>query len=346
MPSSTSSSDSHSRAPELPALKAWVLGLVVFVSALGGAEVFWRAQGHVPSLNDSRSLWASRRAALSDASQPVALLGASRIQLGFDMATWRQQVPDQAPFMLAIEGSSPLPLLEDLARDTDFKGLVVVSLHEDMLEPYRQTTQRGYVRYYHHEFHFGAQIERRLQSLAQRRFVLFNPGLGPLQVLKTLASKRHLPEPNYIATTAERERSADYFMRGDAWQEKTRAWRLKRDGARAERHPPSAPEVWAQRLDAIASHVKTIEDRGGKVALVRLPQSGELAAQSEALYPRARYWDVLAERFGERAIHHRDVDAWSALSCPDGSHVDQKDKAALTQGLVEVLRARGLVTSP
>ncbi|MEO0481952.1 MAG: hypothetical protein AAF196_21005 [Planctomycetota bacterium] len=323
--------------------QAWIAGAATFALLFGGAEAFLRSQGHGSTVQDSRALWASRRAAMTEVESPVALLGASRMHYGFDMATWRERVPSHEPFMLAIDGSSPLPTLKNLADDESFKGLAIVSVFAELFEEHKFGPQAAFAKFYARDYHIGANLENQLTVTIEGSSAVMNPSLSPLRVAKSIAENGHLPTPNYLHQTSEREASADFLNQDPEWLEEHREWRLDKSRKILEANPPSDPETWARMLGPVGKWVEAIESRGGRVVFVCLPATGELWEIKEAAYPRDQYWSQLEQRFGDRVMHFKDIPEMAQLDCPDYSHVDTTDRSALTNALIDELMLRKVV---
>ncbi|MGH8482027.1 MAG: hypothetical protein ACRES8_06170, partial [Nevskiaceae bacterium] len=86
------------------------------------------------------------------------------------------------------------------------------------------------------------------------------------------------------------------------------------------------------------AQARAIRARGGRVAFVVLPKSGLVRMLEERRYPRAQFWDRFVALAEAPSVHFEDVPAWRGLECPDGSHLDLRQRAAFTEGLAEVLR--------
>ena len=82
-------------------------------------------------------------------------------------------------------------------------------------------------------------------------------------------------------------------------------------------------------------------DQYAEVKLRSAKVGGTLAAKIDEQYPRRLYWDAFAARTRAHVVHFRDVPAMAGLSCPDEMHLDQRDQAAFTRALVDVMRERG-----
>jgi hypothetical protein len=112
VPSSTSSSNSLDRLPAKPWGLVWAVALALAIAMIGGMELFWRARGATPSVNDDAALWAYHRRRL-DSGNPktVVLLGASRMQLGFSTDTFRRRYPNVELVNLSVAAATPLATL-------------------------------------------------------------------------------------------------------------------------------------------------------------------------------------------------------------------------------------------
>src|ERR1700741_1584175 len=106
--------------PEQPWGRIFLGAIAVFALLLGGWEADWRAYGGRPRLTNTYGLWAMQRRRIDagGGSAPV-LLGASRVFFDIQLPVW-ERLAGRPPIQLAIEGTSPLPFLEDLADDPLF----------------------------------------------------------------------------------------------------------------------------------------------------------------------------------------------------------------------------------
>ena len=86
----------------------------------------------------------------------------------------------------------------------------------------------------------------------------------------------------------------------------------------------------------VASSLR-IESRGGRVVYVDTPITGGIRGIEEKRYPRAAYWDVLADRLPGRMFHSDDFPSLGRFVCPDESHLDFRDAAAFTTNLTRDL---------
>ena len=96
---------------------AWTLALVLLLLAVGIWETLIRSAALGPEFIDNRALWVSTRQRLNTyGTNAVAVLGASRVQRAIHPETLARELGGPVAH-LAVEGTSAIPLLEDLAVD-------------------------------------------------------------------------------------------------------------------------------------------------------------------------------------------------------------------------------------
>jgi hypothetical protein len=74
------------------------------------------------------------------------------------------------------------------------------------------------------------------------------------------------------------------------------------------------------------------------VVFVVLPRTGLVAEIERRQYPRDRFFDPFLMAVGVPGLHFEDVPALRQVHCPDGSHLDYRDRASFTAALVRALR--------
>lgn len=295
---------------------------IAFAICMVGAEVCLRTMGHRPSVIDDHALWACRRNEVYEhGDKTVALLGASRMQLGFSADEFRRRFPDHHVVQLAIDNSQPMAVLRDLAADERFAGTVVCSVTPECFESQTWTSQQDYVDYYRREFSPLVAAQKAVSSYLQERLVLVN-----------------WRKPRYLITRRDRTRSADY-----AQVDLTRHRELRRQSSLAAAREPANPEQWLSDARTIERWVQQIQSRGGRVAFVVFPVADELYRLEEQHYPKRQFWDALAEFSSATRIHFRDTPALAAFECPDLSHLDQRDAPRFTAALLDELVLRDML---
>lgn len=334
MPSSTSSSEGRRRWAAAAAI-----ALAIALCASAAIERYWRARGYVPAAIDSMSLWSQQRDRVySREHTPLVLLGASRIQLGIDMSLLRELLPAYRPVMLAINGRYPLASLRDLADDEAFRGIVLCDIESRGFELVHRQMQQPYVDYYRTRWTPSGRLHRIALTFWQRHALIANPDFGALASLRRWLASGGAPWKSYVRYRRDRSGDADYIGFDAAPYAKAFA-----DGYRhlLAEDPPQPPERWLAGLAPVRAWVQRIRARGGEVIFYNTPSSGALQALADAAYPSAPYWNRLGEALDAPTLDYREVPALTALSLPDGSHLDYRDKAAYTRALAQTLIEHG-----
>ncbi|HID69632.1 MAG TPA: hypothetical protein EYP35_04040, partial [Desulfobacterales bacterium] len=342
MPLSTFSSNQRIRQnfPRPVWLRTWLLVMALVLVCLGGWESFWRMHGYIPTVEDDLGLWAAiRRQANQQEGESVALIGSSRIQLGLNPDVFARTTGVR-PLMLAIDGNSPLPVLQNLAEDPKFSGLVICGLTPQWLAESKTSKRRAakWIRKYRRQ-KWSSRLETQLSAGIQQLFVFRFPGLSPARVWRRLINNERLKKV-YAPMRMDRYRSADY-SRTDL--SRLKEAREKRSRQLASTTISLAPEAFKERVEQVHRWVESIEHRGGQVVFIRMPSTGTIREIEEAAWPRHRYWDVFAARIHGLTIHFEDYAVLSSFPCPDGSHLDADGAILFSEALVKLFQDKKLL---
>ncbi|MDW7772206.1 MAG: hypothetical protein SCH71_04870 [Desulfobulbaceae bacterium] len=332
MPSSISNSNGNNRSNGW--LRALAGGLLIALFLLAAWEVFWRISGFSPVMEDDLGIWTlKRRAVEKENGRTAVLMGASRMQLDVDPRVFQAETGLQT-VMLAIDGSSPLPVLADLAGDNSFAGLVLCSLLPQWLADGGVDEGRSakWVRKFRQQ-KWSSRVETRLSLLLQSNFVFRYPGLLPDRLWQNFL-EGEAPRPPYAPMRNDRYRPADYSLINIA---ELRAARIKRQREIVAAAEPLSGEEFAQRVSEIEAMVRQILERGGRVIFLRLPSCGEILKLEEETWPRRRYWDRFAANTAARTVHFADYPELAGFECPEDSHLDFRDAEKFTRNLADVL---------
>jgi hypothetical protein len=366
VPSSISSSDAPPLCRVAPSglragpLLAAALAALLFAA---GLEMCLAARGYVPAPADSVALWVrerARAAALGD--RALVLIGGSRIQLAADLDVLRRETGLE-PVQLAIDGSSFVPVLEDLAADPAVRGTIVVDFSEHLLLG-RDARDPALAAVGAWRAHGAAPVwtfagsEERLTRALRSRLRSHADGASPWFSLRNRVL-RDEPIRQYLVMLPDRSRYADYtrvpmpeFYLGRVARTLGERVRVAPGTTVAElqahlrrRVEAAAPllEGVPRFLDGVrhlAGLATRIRVRGGRIVFVKLPTSGLITALEERRFPRDRFWDQLARHVGAPALHYADDPALRGFTCPDGSHLDMRDRTRFTTALAAALDLR------
>lgn len=333
MPLSISSS--NQRIPHAPYGKLWATALVFTVLFGGFAEIFLRHKGHLKSVTDNSVLWGMEMDKARAQRADVAVIGASRMALGFQV----DQFEERTGLVVAnvtIDGSSPIPVLEHVAFETGFSGLVLVSVAESHIVS-DGNAQKGHrwIQWYQASFQ-GAEkynpiFNKKILNFLQSHWVIFSGNCG-YRILERIA------HPIYIRTVASRSRQAYYReMLTDKDLVRVKSQRLANDIAGIEKLGSESEKLerWRRRLSALKIAVDTIQSRGGRVIFIRFPTTGALGDVFDQTFPKSVYWDSLGALTGAETIHFKDYSELSIFNCPDGSHLNYDDAVKMTDWLAD-----------
>jgi hypothetical protein len=317
------------------ALKASLLAIAV----VAGNELAWRVVGMKPTFRDTPALWSKIRRECDGSPVKVALLGSSRFQCGLNPQVLARVLPHHQFYQLAEAGSSPLPVLEDLAHDAAFNGTAIV----EILMPWPWIRYQAwpadpvteFLNYAHHE-QFGGRVENYLQMLGEERLVLFNPAakfwFAAGDWFRT--GSFHLPNQSMDSNRAVRTdfQNVDGARSLDDWIAIYRTWKQQTD-------PNETMETFA-RISAWAEQIKS---RGGQVIFFRMIADGRLRAFEDETWPADRYLRPFARSQKSPVLSFQDYPALVTFHCPDGSHLDARDVDRFSEAFATILQRQGLL---
>ncbi|MCB1560825.1 MAG: hypothetical protein KDI75_06990 [Xanthomonadales bacterium] len=345
MPSSTSSSESPPAGHKRPGRRWGAIWLGVAIATTGvvaGAEATWRSLGFTPGLQDSAALWSIQRDRVyGNDPVPLVFLGASRTQYGFDLDRLRRAAPAYQPIMLAVNGLYPMAALRDLARDTNFRGIVVCDVELLAFWPEFREYPQEYVSYYHQQWTPSWRIHREVLSRWQELSVLGSPRFSWLSALR-YATSQNKPFHDYAQLHRSREGDIDYQLVDTEASKRHFAEAAEGNLARLPIHNP---DDWFQGLDEVFGWVRRIQSRGGRVIFYRSPVSGPQETIIEERFPAEQYWNRFLKASPAPVIDANRIPVLDSFLLPDDSHLDYRDKAAYTLTWLQVMQDRGLLES-
>jgi len=352
-----STSNSNERLPSGHWGVIWLCSLTFWAAFVFYFEVKIRNLGWEPSVIDSKELWAKHRQLASElGKRAIVLVGESRMQLDIDLEVVKEMTKLE-PVQLAIDGSPFMPVLEDIADDESVNGVIVVSVTEHQVNTlHEESKATEWVRYYHNEMKIGSEpyrdIDNKIKALIDENLVTHLEGAKPATVISTIGSQNSVTG-NYLTTDKNRSRNADYkkVQMPDFY-----AARVQRHFGRNVANPQIRSiddfiKAYEDILDTLQSgsnqefvkgtnllihYVKKIEDRGGKVILIRFPSDKLIWKMDEKSYPKENFWHEVEKRHN-KTIFFKDYYSLSQFDLPDGSHLDFRDKYEFTHNLIQIL---------
>ncbi len=315
---------------------------VATVLVVGTSLLEWNARRiglRAGDLDNSETAWATERA--RSATAAVAIVGDSRILFDTDLDRF-ERLTGVRPIQLAIHGTSALTLLQDVASNQDFHGLLIVGTSETMFfQPFD-----GYGGYIHKRAQYESPAKRasdeidhflqrrvafldsshRLSVLAARLDPNFRRGFeGPYDdvwKLQEVGEHRQTSMWPRIVTDAKLRTHARYAWKG-----------FKEDF-------PYTPKLIAEGKAKAVKAVAAIRARGGEVVFVRPPSDIHLRINEEAQVPKATGWDALLRETHSAGVHNDDLPAHvRRLIMPEWSHLTRACSTVFTDAYVRRLTA-------
>ncbi len=330
-----------------PAL--FVLALVTLVIVC--CELLVRNQGISVSYDDGPPLWSNSRAMVYEPSdKSIVFVGSSRIKYDLDFPTW-EKLTDLHAVQLAIEGSCPRPVLEDLAKDPDFKGRVIVDVTEGLFfsnAPPNHENPNKDIKYFHDRTpaqRAGFELNKILESalvILDKDHLSLNAKLDELAIpSRPGVFMMPLFPIDFDRCTFERQMyMTDRFLAEPKLQNQVKGiWKFFGDAAK--KAPPMSESDLTAIFESVKKATDKIKARGGAVIFVRTPSSGPYLMGENMGFPRDKYWERLLKTTNCQGIHFADYPSIAHFECPEFSHLSIKDAATFTQNFVQILEDKG-----
>ncbi len=327
MPLSTSSS--NERAPKGRWALTWLSAIIVLVIALAGWKTYWTGQGFGVSLPNNSAAWATTRMQLGPES--TVFTGTSRTQAGLVPQEWMAET-GTLPLQLALVGSSPVPVVEHLATQTDFRGLLIV----------------GVVEMYMFDADHGPNHGK--QAMNEYRDILAGPSrrwgvaLARLVPHSLLMRNQQLTFRKIVDGLWEggAPRNLPANMQSNRWMKFQRDNLVPDDLDYEEFENAGRPATAAERdaiIERLDTSVQTIQARGGRVIIVAFPSCGTRHEIERRRYPHDIYWEPLVAGTSAQVINAYSIPQLVDFQCADGSHMDESDARRFTRELARIIEA-------
>ena len=324
------------RLPRGDGWRVIITALVLVAVILGSWEVYWRSRGWTATVEANEESWILARGRIRPTS--TVITGTSRIQGALDPETWRQATGEKAPVQLALAGASPLPVLENLAADTSFHGLVLAELLPfytfDKRLASEEDTSNYLSSYEAAKSSPAVRWEAWFRTHVPNHMVFRRTKLLPHRFQRAFTANDLAPPQSYQRSDRYHPISfpADYLKNGaPGIQDSARFPNLRRSAI------PATGDTLAQLHARIRESSTRIVQRGGRVVLIHLEACGGRKQIERSLYPKAVYWAPLATIPGVTLIDSDDHPEIANLPCLDGSHIDARDAPAVTRLLARLI---------
>ena len=323
-----------------------LLALLLTAVLMGAWEAWVRSEGVTPAYRNSDGQWTEQRRRInSGAGDGWAFTGSSRVLFNMQLAVW-ERLDKRHPIQLALEGTAPVAVMEDLADDEDFTGKLIVGVAPGLFfsgYEYRRSaidrfstespTQwfgnqlsmlvEPYLAFYDPDFALPAIIRR--QPVPAREGVIFDLEIRKLGVVGRDRNTRLW----------------DRIINDEAFRELTRELWAQNWMPFAKLPPPVQEMLLESRqkqLDRAIAATEKLQAKGVEVIFVQMPYEGHYATSEIDIAPRDQTWDVLLERTGALGLHFQDHEEMQGYYLPEWSHMTGEEADRFTEafyGLVQ-----------
>jgi hypothetical protein len=360
MPSSTSSSRRLTAAdrpgvaqpvperdvPDRPWLAMLLSALLLAVVLTGAWEWYWRAFGAVPGLVDDDALWAQQRRRIDAGDgNATVLIGASRTLFDLQLPVW-ERLSGRRPIQLALVGTSPLPVLEDLANDNAFNGRVLMGMAPQVF--FSGYQYRGSAFSYWRKESPSQRVGKRLSmELVEPWLAFYDPDFALFTVLQRQPwpHRKDLREFSDVRKLSVSEADRNTHLWSKVADDPVYRAICRAVWAQDFNDPPPTAEKAAANQKALdeqiartAVAVAKLRARGIPVIFVRHPSVDDYLALENRLWPRVAAWDPLLAKSAAPSVYFEDYPQLrSGYEIPEWSHMTQESAERYTAALYGIL---------
>lgn len=328
---------------------AILVGAAVMCAIMvAGWELYWRAYGVEPTYRNSDGQWLMERRRI-DAGEgdKTVLIGASRILFDTSLPVW-EKTTGKRPIQLALEGTSPVPIMENLAADPNFTGRLVVDVSPDIL--FTGFAYRGSVLPYLRD----QTPSQRIGDWLSMRFIEpYFAFYDPDYALSTVVRRQPWPERPGLHTRVAVRRLAvhdedrntqmwDKVVNDPEYRALARSiWAQDfgdpANSVKAKADPEAAQKAIDEAIAKATAAIATLRARGVRVLFVRPPSAGEYYAYEQRSFPRAKTWDALLAATKAPGIHFEDYPELQGYDLPEWSHLSPSEAERFTANLAPIV---------
>ncbi|CAN5780044.1 hypothetical protein BH20VER1_BH20VER1_26290 [soil metagenome] len=332
--------------PAVQVGRAWVIAALVLLVGFSAWEWKWRAWGAEPTYRNSDSSWATQRRRIDNGEgHKTVLLGASRVLFNVQLPVW-ERVLGERPIQLAVEGTTPLPMLEDLAANPNFTGRLLIGVAPDVF-----FTAFGYREGVLKHFKRETPTQRAGHWLSLRLiepfFSFYDDDFKLFTVLRRQKWPARAGVPEFVdvrkLAMQDEDRNTTMWSKVETdpdYRELCRhVWAQFFDVPMPGFETPEAlARVAQEQTDRTVAAVAKLRARGVPVVFVRPPTNGPYLAFENRDFPRATTWDPLLQKTGVAGIHFEDHPELQGYDLPEWSHLSAAEADRFTEALAGILQ--------
>ena len=323
--------------------------LLMTLLMLGAWEWHWRSFGVEPSIANSDALWATQRRRIDngEGNGATVLIGSSRMLFDLQLPVW-QKLSGQRPIQLALEGTSPMFALEDLADDPNFRnGRLLVGVAPNLF--FSGFAARGGVLKYTRKQSPSQRIGQWLSMHFMEPYLAFDepdyalpkvlerqdwwplrPGMHPYKAVRKLMVVVDDDRASHIWDKLEKD--SQYRALAQS------IWAQQFSTRPGDPTPAQVQHTADTQITRAAAAVAKLHRRNVEVIFVRTPSAGEFLAYEDKVFPRAKTWDVLLAKTGAPGVHFQDHPELQGFWLPEWSHLAARDAVRFTDALYRIIK--------
>lgn len=299
---------------------------------------FWPASHDESSLD----LWADWRGKIDDLSNDdVVILGSSRGHFDLNIHLW-DSITGRRPVMLAYPGSSPFNIVEDVVENSNFKGLLIISVAPGLFYTRRGSwpanTGKSLVDHYNDRTYaqkFSGAIFQFVDPIFS--YVAIELSLKNLINRLPFENRDSVDAPPIWQPMVTMDKYRNVRMMPDMETDTILQGQMK-----ALWFNPDPKNEYADSIELVLGHytdlIAKFEAKGGQVAFIRPPVVDYFLETETRLFPREKYWDRLLEKCGCKGYHYRDDSVSKEMIPPEWSHLNRKDSDTYTKIIIDLLK--------
>lgn len=358
MPSSTSSSDIPYRdIPDQHWGAIVIVSLLLVAVAVIGWEALARDMYHTPGTFQSGmvEMWADERRKLDTPEENVrvVLTGSSRMLWDADLDIMESKFGHR-PVQLALAGTSPVKIVEDIIENTEFDGVILVGVASFLFSsPFAMGDLEswGYYGTPAKEWYDGVSFSKRsgrvLHDFLSLHFGFLDDSFSMPELLK-----------GYVVLA---NREGAYDVRLDGWKlgdyyedRQTDMWppvedENSFDNAQVkafwdlpgrEHDPEKTRETATAAIEYYGPLIEKLRARGGDIVFVRMPISGLYLEGDQKNQFVESFWSPMAEGVDALFIDTMAYpDLMDGLRTPEWSHLDRASQDLFSERIVPLIAA-------
>ncbi len=333
--------------PERPWQPIFIGAVVLFVLLMTGWEGYWRAYGVTPAYANSNDSWAAQRRRIDNGEgKALVLIGSSRTLFDVQLPVW-EKITGERPIQLALEGTSAVPAMEDLADDPNFTGRLMVGVTPGLF--FSGSAYRGdAIKHYPKQSLSQRSGHWLSQHFVEPYFAFYDQDFA----LNTVLKRQAWPDrPGRPARMSVRKLSLSDADRNTHMWPKVENDVTYRDMARsiwaqnfAGPPPPfmdtpeKAQKVVAKQIERAQAALVKLRARGVQVVFARLPSSGDFYTAEQKAMPRATTWEVLLQKTGAPGVHFEDYPQLQGFTIPEWSHIASAEADKFTAAFAPLVQ--------